>query len=203
MSSPKVAIVIYSLYGHIAQLAEAEKKGIEEAGGKASIFQIRETLPQDVLEKMHAPPKPNYPIFEVTQLTDYDAFLFGIPTRYGNFPAQWKAFWDATGKLWGTGELHGKYVGVFVSTGSLGGGQETTIITSLSTFVHHGMIFVPLGYKHTFASFMNLNEVHGGGPFGAGTFAGGDGSRQPSALELSVATTQGKTFYESVSRTKF
>lgn len=87
------------MYGHIQQLAEAEKKGIEAAGGTCDLYQVAETLPQEVLEKMYAPPKPTgIPVLEdPATLEQYDAFLFGIPTRYGNFPAQWKAFWDKTG----------------------------------------------------------------------------------------------------------
>jgi len=99
------------------------------------------------------------------------AYLFGIPTRYGNFPAQFKAFWDATGGLWATGALWGKYAGVFVSTAGLGGGQESTVIASISTLAHHGINYVPLGYKPAFPILTNLAEVHGGSPWGAGTFA--------------------------------
>ncbi|KAK6866852.1 Protoplast secreted protein 2, partial [Candida tropicalis] len=130
--APKVAIIIYSLYHHVAQLAEEEKKGIEAAGGQADIYQVPETLSEEVLTKMHAPAKPDYPIASAETLTQYDAFLFGIPTRFGNFPAQFKAFWDTTGGLWAQGALHGKYAGVFVSTGTQGGGQETTVVNSLS-----------------------------------------------------------------------
>ncbi|EGO03154.1 hypothetical protein SERLA73DRAFT_174594 [Serpula lacrymans var. lacrymans S7.3] len=203
MSSPRVAIVIYSLYGHIAKLAESVKTGIENAGGSVQIYQIPETLSNDVLTRMHAPPKQSYPIISPTELTNFDAFLFGIPTRYGNFPAQWKVFWDATGGLWASGALAGKFAGVFVSTGSPGGGQESTVMNTLSTFIHHGMVFVPLGYKHTFPQLSNLTEVRGGSPWGAGTFAGGDGSRQPSPLELEIASLQGKGFWEIVSNHKF
>lgn len=120
---------------------------------------------------MHAPSKPDYPVITPSDLTQYDAFLFGIPTRYGNFPAQWKAFWDATGQLWATGALYGKYAGVFVSTGTLGGGQETTILQSVGTMAHHGINYVPIGYKHTMSLISRLDEVHGGSPWGAGTFA--------------------------------
>ncbi|KIK60428.1 hypothetical protein GYMLUDRAFT_43739 [Collybiopsis luxurians FD-317 M1] len=201
--APKVAIVIYSMYGHIAKLAEAEKKGIEEAGGSATIFQIPETLPQEVLDKMHAPPKPNYPTISSDKLPEFDAFVFGIPTRYGNFPGQWKAFWDTTGGLWGKGALAGKYVGVFVSTASLGGGQETTVANAMSTFVHHGMVFVSFGYAHAFAQLTSLTELRGGSAWGAGTIAGADGSRQPSALELEIATIQGTEFWKTVSKVNF
>ncbi|VDC00161.1 unnamed protein product [Peniophora sp. CBMAI 1063] len=198
--APNVAIVIYTMYGHIAKVAEAEKAGIEAAGGKATIYQVAETLPEDILKLMHAPAKPEYPVLAPNDLADFDAFLFGIPTRYGNFPAQFKAFWDATGQLWAGGKLAGKSAGLFISTASPGGGQESTAVAAMSTFAHHGISYVPLGYANAFAQLTNLSEVHGGSPWGAGTFAGGDGSRQPSALELEIATIQGKSFYEHVSK---
>ena len=146
--APKVAIIIYSLYHHIAQLAEEEKKGIEAAGGVADIYQVPETLSDDVLKLLHAPAKPNYPIATNDTLTGYDAYLFGIPTRFGNYPAQFKAFWDATGGLWAQGALAGKQAGIFVSTSGQGGGQETTAVNALSVLVHHGIIFVPLRFSH-------------------------------------------------------
>jgi len=201
--APRVAIIIYSMYGHIAKLAESVKKGVHEAGGSANIYQIAETLPEEVLTKMHAPAKPAYPIIAPAQLVDFDAFIFGVPTRYGNFPAQWKTFWDGTGQLWGSGALWGKYAGQFVSTASPGGGQESTFLASISTYAHHGIVYVPLGYAKTFGELTNLEEVHGGSPWGAGTFAGPTGARQPSALELDVATKQGKAFYETVSKVNF
>ncbi|KAI0690662.1 flavoprotein-like protein [Cerioporus squamosus] len=201
--SPKVAIIIYSMYGHIAKMAESVKKGIEASGGSATIYQIAETLPDEVLAKMYAPPKPAYPVLAPADLAQFDAFVLGIPTRFGTFPAQWKAFWDATGQLWASGALVGKYASVFVSTAGLGGGQESTVLNSVSTLVHHGINFVPFGYGKAFAQLTNLSEVHGGSPWGAGTFASSDGSRQPTALELEIAELQGKHFWETVSRVKF
>jgi NAD(P)H dehydrogenase (quinone) len=142
--------------GHIQKLAEAEKEGLKKAGIEADLFQVPETLPQEVLTKvrfppasvslccllivsqMHAPPKSDIPVIDAKTLESYDAFLFGIPTRYGNFPAQWKAFWDTTGGQWGSGGYFGKYAGVFISTGTMGGGQESTAIASMSTLAHHG-----------------------------------------------------------------
>jgi len=203
MSSPKVAIVIYSMYGHIAKMAEAVKAGIESAGGKATIYQVSETLSAEVLTKLHASAKPNYPIMTADKMPEFDAFLFGIPTRYGNQPAQWRAFWDTTGGLWASGKLHGKYASTFVSTAGPGGGQEITPLSLMSTLVHHGIIHVPLGYAHAFAQISSVDEVHGGSPWGAGTFAKPDGSRQPSALELEIANIQGKTFWDTVSKVKF
>lgn len=105
--------------------------------------------------------------------------------------------------MWASGKLYGKYAGVFVSTAGAGGGQETTVTNSLSTLTHHGIIFVPLGYAKAFAQLTNVSEVRGGSPWGAGTLAGTDGARQPSALELEVAKIQGKEFWETISKVKF
>lgn len=132
---------------------------------------------------MYAPPKPDIPVASPETLTQYDAFLFGtfhslltsfkilmigIPTRYGNFPAQWKAFWDSTGGLWVNQSLAGKMFGTFVSTGTPGGGQELTAFQSLSVAVHQGMVYVPLGYQ--IQDITNLDEVHGGSPWGTSPF---------------------------------
>jgi NAD(P)H dehydrogenase (quinone) len=213
------------MYGHVRQLAEAEKAGIEKAGGTADLYQVEETLPEEVLTKMHAPPKPtDVPVLTSPDVLEgYDAFLLGIPTRYGNFPGQWKvsspylfaplkclvmvltdscdkAFWDRTGKQWSTGGFWGKMAGIFISTGTLGGGQESTAIAAMSTLAHHGIIYVPFGYAKAFAQMSRLDEVHGGSPWGAGAFAGADGSRQPSALELEICTIQGEHFYNAVAK---
>lgn len=134
-----------------------------------------------------------------------------------------QAFWDSTGGLWSSGKLAGKYGGIFVSTAAPGGGQESTAIASLSTFAHHGVLYVPFGYAYAFAKLTDLTEVHGGklllllfrrvkesalnvfigSPWGAGTFAGPDGSRQPSALELEIATIQGESFYNTIKKVSF
>ena len=195
----RVAIIIYSMYGHTAALAEAEKRGVESAGGKADIYQVAETLTAEQLEQFGAPAKATYPIATRDTLEEYDAFLFGVPTRFGNFPQHWKAFWDATGGLWAKGALQGKAAGFFVSTGT-GGGNESTVINAISTLAHHGIVYVPLGYKNVFAQITNLQEVHGGSAWGAGTIAGPDGSRQPSELELKTHELQGKYFSETVKK---
>jgi NAD(P)H dehydrogenase (quinone) len=138
----------------------------------SSVIRIEETLSDEVLAKMHAPPKSSVPVLKKPdQLLAYDAVLLGIPTRYGNFPAQWKAFWDRTGGIWASGGFFGKYAGLFVSTGTLGGGQESTALAAMSTLTHHGFIYVPFGYKTAFPLLSNLDEVHGGSAWGAGTFA--------------------------------
>ncbi|KAI5305962.1 nuclear protein localization protein 4 [Ascosphaera pollenicola] len=149
---------------------------------------------------MHAPPKANYPVVEPKELLEYDAILFGVPTRYGNWPAQWRAWWDKTGGIWSSGGYIGKYAGIFVSTATQGGGQESTPLATMSTLAHQGLIYVPLGYGEAFPILSNLDQARGGSAWGAGTFASGDGSRQPTELELELAQIQGKTFYERVSR---
>ena len=200
MSKPRVAIIIYSLYHHVYTLAESAKIGIEAAGVKPDLFQVPETLTPEILKLVKAPPKPDIPIAEPKILNNYDAFLFGIPTRFGNMPAQWKGFWDGTGGQWARGDLRGKYAGVFVSTGTAGGGQETTVINTLSTLAHHGIVYVPFGYGSP--RLADLNEVHGGSPWGAGTFAGADGSREVTELEKSIAQQQGEDFIKTITQFK-
>ncbi|KAK0946878.1 flavodoxin-like fold protein [Friedmanniomyces endolithicus] len=210
--APKIAIVYYSMYGHIKQLAEAEAKGIKEAGGSVDMYQIPETLPEEVLKKMYAAPKDTSiaTIDDPKVLEQYDGVLFGIPTRYGNFPAQWKAFLDKTGGQWQSGAFWGKYAGLLISTGTQGGGQESTAIAAMSTLVHHGFIYVPLGYKTTFALLADLTEVRGGSPWGAGTFSHSDlVSREEMApvnraqKELELAEKQGHAFYQAVAKVNF
>lgn len=198
----KLAIVYYSMYGHIKAMAKAEAEGIQKAGGTVDIYQVEETLPKEVLQKMHAPTEQteHQVLSDPSVLEQYDGILFGIPTRYGNMSAQFKAFWDKTGGQWQSGAFHGKYAGVFISTASLGGGQESTAMNMMSTFAHHGFVYVPLGYKNAFSQLAGLSEVRGGSAWGAGTFASGDGSRMPSKLELEVAQIQGEWFYKTVAK---
>jgi len=172
-------------------MAGAVSKGVEAAGGTVKICRVPETLPKEVLEKMHAAPK-NEDHKEATpdDLAAADAIIFGIPTRFGMAAAQVKALIDRTGGLWMKGALVGKPAGIFVSTGTQNGGQETTALTFVTQLVHHGMIFVPIGYACP--KLFDLSEPHGGSPYGAGTLAGPKGDRKPSALELEVAEFQGK-----------
>lgn len=154
-------------------MAEAEAKGVREGGYEVDLFRIPETLPQEILDKMYAPPKDaSIPeIKDASTLQAYDGVLMGVPTRFGNMPAQWKTFWDATGPQWQQGAFWGKYAGLFITTGGPGEGQESTALAMMSTLAHHGFIYVPLGYKTTFAQQADIAEVRGGGPWGAGSFA--------------------------------
>ncbi|KAJ6776396.1 FLAVOPROTEIN WRBA FLAVOPROTEIN-LIKE DOMAIN PROTEIN-RELATED [Salix koriyanagi] len=131
-----------------------------------------------------------YQSLHLVNSAEADGFVFGFPTRFGMMAAQFKAFLDATGGLWKTQQLAGKPAGIFFSTGSQGGGQETTALTAITQLVHHGMIFVPIGYTFG-AGMFEMEKVKGGSPYGAGTFAG-DGSRKPTELELEQAFHQGK-----------
>jgi len=191
-STTKIAIIVYTLYGHIGTLAESVKKGVESTGAKCTIFQVPETLTEEILGKMGAPPKPDYPIMTAAKMEEFDSFMFGLSGRFGIMPAQMKSFMDSTGSLWMNGKLVGKSGGCFFSTGSQGGGQETMGVATVTFFSHHGMVFVPLGYVDP--KVMSIDEVHGASAYGSGTIAGGDGSRQPSTLEKDVGESHGKHF---------
>ncbi|KLT46268.1 putative cytoplasm protein [Cutaneotrichosporon oleaginosum] len=199
-AKPVIAVPFYSMYGHIATLAEEVIAGIEAAGGIAKPYFIAETLPAEVLEKMHAGAslKPKYPLLEPAHLTEVDGFIFGIPTRYGRAPAQVSAFFDKTGGLWASQALNGKYAATFTSTASQHGGQELTHLTTMPFFVHHGCIYVPIGYKEPYLS--DNGEVHGASPWGVSTVANGDGSRVPTEGEKRVARFQGEHFTKIVAQ---
>jgi len=190
----KLNIIFYSLYGHVYQMAEAMAEGarhIEDA--KVRLFQVPETLPDEVLEKMNAVEArkafASVPIAKVENLAEADAVIFGTPTRFGNMCAQMRTFLDSTGQLWPQGGLVGKVGSVFVSTATQHGGQESTILSFHTTLLHHGMIIVGLPY--TEKRQMTLEEITGGSPYGATTIAAPDGSRMPSKNELEMARFQG------------
>jgi NAD(P)H dehydrogenase (quinone) len=155
-------------------------------------------MPDEVLSKMGAPPKPDDPIATAEKLTEFDGILFGLSMRFGMAPAQVKALMDSTGGLWAGGKLVGKPAGIFFATAQQGGGQESGALTFITQLAHHGMIFVPIGYSTPLL--FNNKEIHGGSPYGAGTIADGDGSRMPSDLEKQIAVHQGKHFGGIVSK---
>jgi len=178
-------------------MAKAVVKGAEGAGADVTLYRIAETLPPEVLAKMYAAPAPaDVPVVTADDLPKYDGIIFGAPTRYGQPCAQYKALWDSTGGLWQSGALNGKLASFFFGTATLGGGQETTAASNMGHFVHHGMIFVPMGYGDPAKPLFNNEVVHGGSPWGAGTLSGADGSRQPTTGELGQAEYQGKRFAE-------
>ncbi|CDR88365.1 probable 1,4-Benzoquinone reductase [Sporisorium scitamineum] len=191
----KIAIIVYSTYGHVATLTKAVEEGAKSTGADITVFQIPETLSEEVLGKLHANKAAiaDYPVITPDKLKEFDGFIFGFPTRYGRAPAQVSAFFDQTGGLWASGALIGKFGSIFTSTASQHGGNETTHLTTIPFFVHHGINFVPHGYR-SFADQANLEQIHGASPYGAGTIAGGDGSRQPIDLDLQIAKAQGEHF---------
>lgn len=191
----KVLIVFYSMYGHVYRLAEAIAEGVREIpGAEAVLRRVPETLSEDILKKMGAlePQKAfaHIPVCQVEELASADAIIFGTPTRFGNMCGQMRQFLDATGQLWARGALVGKVGGVFTSSATQHGGQESTLLTFHVTLLHHGMIVVGLPYA--FQGQMRIDEVTGGSPYGASTIAGGQGERMPSENELAAARFQGK-----------
>ncbi|XP_038900613.1 probable NAD(P)H dehydrogenase (quinone) FQR1-like 3 [Benincasa hispida] len=202
MSTTKIYIVYYSLHGHVETMARKIQQGANSVlGVEATLWQVPETLSDAIMKKIKAPPKAD-DVQEIRpeQLLEADGFLFGFPSRFGVMAAQFKAFFDATSEIWQSQALAGKPAGIFWSTGFHGGGQELTALTAITQLAHHGMIFVPLGY--TFGSkMMEMNEVKGGSPYGAGTFAA-DGTRHPTELELEQAFYQGKYVAELTKKLK-
>jgi NAD(P)H dehydrogenase (quinone) len=176
-------------------MAEAVAEGARRVeGNQVDVKRVPETLPQELLEQIGAAQAQkafeHVPVATVAELENYDAIIFGVPTRYGNVAGQMQAFMDATGSLWARGALIGKVGGVFVSTATPHGGQETTIRSMHTELLHHG--FVLVGLPYAWQGQTRLDEVTGGTPYGASTIAGGRGERQPSENELDGARHQGE-----------
>ena len=186
----KVLVLYYSMYGHIETLAEAVAEGARSVEGiEVTIKRVPDLVPEDVARKAGAKLDQAAAIASVDELPNYDAIIFGTPTRFGNMCAQMRNFLDQTGRLWANGSLIGKVGSVFTSTGTQHGGHETTITSFHTTLLHHGMIVV--GCPYSCQELVNMSEITGGSPYGAGTLAGGDGSRRPSENELKIARFQG------------
>ncbi len=186
----KVLVLYYSSYGHIERMAGAVAEGVREAGAEAVVKRVPELVPREVAEKNGFKLDQAAPIATVDELPEYDAIIFGTPTRFGNMAAQMKNFLDQTGGLWFQGKLIGKVGSVFTSSNTQHGGQESTILATHNVLLHQGMVIVGLPYS--FQGQMIGSEISGGSPYGASTIAGADGSRQPSENELAGARFQGK-----------
>ncbi len=186
----KILVLYYSSYGHIERMAEAVAEGAKSAGADVAIKRVPELVPEAVAKQQHFKLDQAAPIATVDELANYDAIIIGVPTRFGNMPAQMKNFLDQTGGLWFGGKLIGKVGSVFSSSATQHGGQESTILSTHTVLLHHGMVIVGLPYS--FQGQMGVNEVTGGSPYGATTIADGDGSRQPSENELAGARFQGR-----------
>jgi NAD(P)H dehydrogenase (quinone) len=187
----KVLVLYYSSYGHIEQMAQAVAEGAKKvSGATVAVKRVPETVSAEVAKQMHFKLDQAAPIATVDELADYDAIIFGTPTRYGNMAAQMKTFIDQTGGLWMKGALVGKVGSVFASSATQHGGQETTITSFHTVLLHQGMVIVGLPYSCQ--AQMGVDEIKGGSPYGATTIAGADGSRQPSEQELGMARFQGE-----------
>ena len=185
----KVLVLYHSMYGHIETLAAKIAEGAKSvAGVELTIKRVPETMPAEAFKAAGGKAEQAAAVATPAELAEYDAIIFGTPTRFGNMSGQMRTFLDQTGGLWAKGALAGKVGSVFTSTGTLGG-QETTVTSFWNTLAHHGMVIVPAGFP--VASQFDLSQVKGGSPYGAATVAGADGSRQPSAPELELAFAQG------------
>lgn len=191
----KLLVLFYSSYGHVHRLAQAIAEGASQVEGtEVSMLRVPETLNDDALKAMGALDArkawADVPIAKPADLADFDAILFGTPTRFGAMAGQMRQFLDGTGSLWAAGKLVGKAAGVFTSSGTQHGGQESTILSFHTTLLHHGMVIVGLPY--TFKGQSRVDEITGCSPYGASTVAGPQGERQPTENELEGARCQGR-----------
>lgn len=198
----KILVVYYSMYGHMYELAKAAAEGAKAAGAEVALKRVPETLSPEVLGKMGAleaqKAQAAVPVCSVDDLPAADGVIFGVPTRFGNMCAQMRQFLDATGGLWAKGALVGKVGSVMASSATQHGGQESTILSTHITLLHHGMVIAGLPYA--FAGQTTLGEITGCSPYGASTIAGAQGERLPSANELDGARFQGKYAAELAGR---
>ncbi|MBV9575272.1 MAG: NAD(P)H:quinone oxidoreductase [Gammaproteobacteria bacterium] len=190
----RVQIVFYSMYGHIYRMAEAVAKGAREVSDvNVELYRVQELVPEELLEKSGAKEAQkiysHVPLINPEKLAEADAYIFGTPTRFGNMCAQMRNFLDQLGGLWVKNSFVGKVGGVFTSTGTQHGGQETTITSFHTTLLHLGMVIAGVPYSEKRQ--MTMEEISGGSPYGASNIAG-DGKRMPSENELAIATFQGK-----------
>lgn len=189
MADTRILVLYHSSYGHIETMAGAVAEGARsEAGVEVALKRVPEIMSEEQRRQAHMKLDQAAPEASPSELPDYDAIIFGTPTRFGNMSAQMRNFLDQTGGLWAKGALIGKVGSVFTSTGT-GIGNESTILTAHVTLLHHGMVIV--GVPFGAPALGDVSEVHGGSFYGAATIAGPDGSRQPSDKELALARYQG------------
>lgn len=186
----KVLVLYYSTYGHIETMAGAIAEGARAAGAQVDIKRVPETVPEEIARNAHFKLDQAAPVAKIEDLANYDAIVVGTGTRFGRMSSQMAAFLDQAGGLWAKGALNGKVGAAFTSTATQHGGQETTLFSIITNLLHFGLVIVGLPYSH--GGQMTLDEIVGGAPYGATTIAGGDGSRQPSAIELAGARHQGE-----------
>lgn len=202
----KILIVYYSLYGHVFKLAQAVKEGAQSVAGAEVLFRrveefdivLKKTADDQYLNQVRDQQK-DIPVCTLDDLRDADGVIFGSPTRYGNMTAQTKQLIDSTGSLWLKGEMEGKPAGVFCSTATTHGGQETTLLTMMVPLLHLGMLIVGVPYS---VDGMLHTEGRGGTPYGATTVAGGKGELQPKPEDLSIARALGRRVAEITAKVR-
>ena len=186
----RVLVLYYSSYGHVRALAQAEAEGARSVPGvQVDLRRIPETVPQSVRERAGFRPDDT-PDITADELPGYDAIILGTPTHFGTMAGSVKQFIDQAGGLWARNALAGKVGAVFASTGSQHGGHEMTVLSTHVPLLHFGMVIV--GMPYTFSGQTRQDEIVGGSPYGAGTIAGADGSRRPTATDLAGARFQGQ-----------
>lgn len=187
----RILVLYYSMYGHLERMAAAVAEGARSVDGcEVTVKRVPEIMDAASFAKAGGVANASIPLASIDELPDYDAIIFGTPTRFGNMAAQMRNFLDQTGGLWAQGRLIGKLASVFVGTSTQHGGQETTITSFHTTLLHHGMVIAGVPYSCT--ELTNMAEITGGSPYGAGTMAGTDGRRLPSDNELAIARYQGR-----------
>lgn len=186
----KVLVLYYSSYGHIEAMAEAVAEGARSVGAQVDIRRVPETVPPDAAKSAHFKLDQVAPVATIAELEHYDAIIVGTGTRFGRISSQMATFLDQAGSLWMRGALNGKVGGAFASSATQHGGQETTLFSIITNLLHFGMLIVGLPYSHQ--GQMSVEEIVGGAPYGATTIAAGDGSRQPSDIDLAGARHQGE-----------
>jgi NAD(P)H dehydrogenase (quinone) len=195
---PKILVLFYSMHGHTFIMAKNVAAGISAAGGEAVLKQAQEVIPEEKWDEDIARAKEEMQHIPVADpkkdLKGIDGLILGTPTRFGNMCAQIRNFWDQTTEDWMAGTLVGKPAAVFTSTATQHGGQETTIIASMLTLLHHGCIIAGLPY--IFHEQMTMTEISGGSPYGASTISGTAGERFATKNELLLANHQGSHLTE-------
>ena len=192
----KLLVVYYSMYGHVLQLARAVEEGAKSVAGVEVVLRrvaefdevIRKTADNQHLVNVRDQ-QADIPVCTLDDLREADGVIFGSPTRYGNMTAQMKQLIDSTASMWLKGEMEGKPAGVFTSTATTHGGQETTLLTMMVPLVHLGMVIVGVPYS---VEGMIHTEARGGTPYGATTIAGARGELQPSKEDLAIASVLGQ-----------
>ena len=191
----KILVLYYSSYGHLAKMADAVAEGARSAGAEVDVRRVPETAPAEVAAAAGFVADHSHPVLEdVNELANYDGIIVGAPTRFGRMSSQMASFLDQAGGLWMRGALNGKVGAAFTSTATQHGGQETTLFSIITNLLHFGLTVVGLDYGY--AGQMGVKEVHGNSPYGASTIADGDGSRQPSQVDLDGARYQGRRVAE-------